>query len=38
MHRSFRWFFQNRETGATTVALAPNPFMDVIVAGALIWV
>jgi hypothetical protein len=39
MHRFFRWFFQNRETGAITIAQAPNLFLwIVIVAGALIWV
>jgi len=37
-HRFFRWFFQNRETGAITIAQAPNlSLWIVIVAGALIW-
>jgi hypothetical protein len=36
--RFFRWFFQNRETGAITIAQAPNlSLWIVIVAGALIW-
>jgi hypothetical protein len=39
MHRFVRWFFQNRETGAITIAQAPNlPLWIVIVVGALIWV
>ena len=38
MRRVFRWFFQNRETGAITIAQAPNlALWIVIVAGALIW-
>jgi hypothetical protein len=38
MRRFFRWFFENRETGAITIAQAPNLFLwIVIVAGALIW-
>ena len=37
--RFFRWFFESRETGAITIAQAPNFFLwIVIVAGALIWV
>jgi hypothetical protein len=37
-HRFFLWFFQNRETGAITIAQAPNlSLWIVIVAGALIW-
>ena len=36
--RFLRWFFQNRETGAITIAQAPNLFLwIVIVAGAFIW-
>jgi L-asparaginase/Glu-tRNA(Gln) amidotransferase subunit D len=36
--RFLRWFFQNRETGAITIAQAPNlSLWIVIVAGALIW-
>jgi hypothetical protein len=39
MHRFFRWFFQNRESGAITIAQAPNRSLwIVIIAGALIWV
>jgi|ERR1700754_2466067 hypothetical protein len=39
MHRFFRWFFQNRETGAFTIGQAPNlSLWIIIVAGALIWV
>jgi hypothetical protein len=39
MHRFFRWFFQNRETGAITIAQAPNlSLWIVIVAGVLLWV
>ena len=38
MHRFFRWLFQNRETGAITIAQVPNlSLWTVIVAGALIW-
>jgi hypothetical protein len=38
MRRFFRWFFENRETGAITIAQVPNLFLwIVIVAGALIW-
>jgi hypothetical protein len=37
-HRFFHWFFQNRKTGAITIAQAPNlSLWIVIVAGALIW-
>jgi hypothetical protein len=36
--RFFRWFFQNRETGAITIAQAANlSLWIVIVAGVLIW-
>jgi hypothetical protein len=39
MLRFFRWFFQNRETGAITIAQAPNRSLwIVIVTGVLIWV
>jgi hypothetical protein len=39
MQRFCRWFFQNRETGAITIAQAPNlTLWAVIAAGALIWV
>lgn len=39
MHQFLRWFFQNRETGAITIAQAPNlSLWIVIVAGALIWI
>ena len=39
MHRFFRWFFQNRETGTITIGQAPNRSLwIVIVAGALLWV
>jgi hypothetical protein len=38
MRRFLRWFFQNRETGAITIAQAPNlSLWIVIVASALIW-
>jgi hypothetical protein len=38
MRRFFPWFFQSRETGAITIAQAPNlSLWIVIVAGALIW-
>jgi hypothetical protein len=38
MRRMFRWFFENRETGAITIAQAPNlSLWIVIVVGALIW-
>jgi hypothetical protein len=38
MRRFFRWFFENRETGAITIAQAPNlSLWIVIVTGALIW-
>jgi hypothetical protein len=37
-HRFFLWFFQNPETGAITIAQAPNlSLWIVIVVGALIW-
>jgi hypothetical protein len=39
MQGFFRWFVQSRETGATTIAQAPNlSLWIVIVAGGLIWV
>jgi hypothetical protein len=38
MRRFFRWFFEDRETGAITIAQAPNlSLWIVIVAGTLIW-
>jgi ABC-type uncharacterized transport system permease subunit len=38
MRRFFRWFFENRGTGAITIAQAPNlSLWIVIVTGALIW-
>jgi hypothetical protein len=38
MHRFFRWFFQNRETGAITIAQAPNLSLWIaIVAVGLNW-
>jgi hypothetical protein len=38
MHRFFRWFFQNRETGAITIAQAPNLSLWMAsAAGGLIW-
>jgi hypothetical protein len=38
MRRFFHWFFENRETGAITIAQAPNLFLwIVILAGTLIW-
>jgi hypothetical protein len=38
MRRFFRWSFENRQTGAITIAQTPNLFLwIVIVAGALIW-
>ena len=39
MRRFLQWFFCNRETGAVTVAQAPNLVLWVaIAAGALLWV
>jgi hypothetical protein len=39
MHRFFRWFFQNRETGTITIGQAPNRSLwIVIVTAALLWV
>jgi hypothetical protein len=39
IHRLLFWFFQNRSTGAITIAQAPNfSLWTAIVAGALIWV
>jgi hypothetical protein len=39
MHELFRWFLQNRETGAITIAQAPNLFLWIaIVSAVLIWV
>ena len=38
MRRFFRWFFQNRETGAITVAQAPNLALWIVIVGSvLIW-
>jgi hypothetical protein len=38
IHQVLRWFFRNRETGAITIAQAPNLVLwIVIVAGALRW-
>lgn len=34
-----QWFFRNRETGAVTIAQAPNLVLGiVIVAGVLLWI
>ncbi len=39
MRRFLQWFFQNRETGAITVAQWPNLLLwTVIVAGVLLWI
>jgi hypothetical protein len=39
MRQILQWFFRNRETGAVTIAQAPNIVLwVVIVAGALLWV
>ena len=39
MRRLLLWFFQNRKTGAITIAQAPNIVLwIVIVGGVLIWV
>jgi hypothetical protein len=36
--RFFRWFFENRETGAITIAQAPNLSLWIAIAvGSLIW-
>jgi hypothetical protein len=39
MRRFLRWFFRNRETGAITIAQAPNFALWIVIVGsALIWV
>jgi hypothetical protein len=39
MRRFLRWFFRNRETGAITIAQAPNLALWIVIVGsALIWV
>ena len=39
MGQILSWFFRNRETGAVTIAQAPNLVLwVVIVAGVLLWV
>ena len=39
MGQILQWFFRNRETGAITIAQAPNLFLwIVIVAGVLLWI
>jgi hypothetical protein len=38
IRQSLQWFFRNRETGAITIAQAPNlALWIVIVGGVLIW-
>jgi hypothetical protein len=37
MARQFlRWFFQNRETGAITIAQAPNLVLWIVIAGGVL--
>jgi hypothetical protein len=39
MRRFLLWFFQNRETGAITIAQAPNLALWIVILGSvLIWV
>jgi hypothetical protein len=38
MRRFLHWFFRNRETGAITIAQAPNLVLWIVIAGSvLIW-
>jgi hypothetical protein len=39
MRRFLHWFFRNRETGAITIAQAPNLILWIVIVGSvLIWV
>jgi hypothetical protein len=39
MRRFLQWFFRNRETGAITIAQAPNLVLWIVIVGsALLWV
>jgi hypothetical protein len=38
MHRFLQWLFRNRETGAITIAQAPNLVLRIVIVGSvLIW-
>jgi hypothetical protein len=38
MRRFLQWFFRNRETGAITIAQAPNIVLWIVIVGSvLIW-
>ena len=38
IRRSLQWFFRNRETGAITIAQAPNLVLWIVIAGSVpIW-
>ena len=38
MYRFLQWFFRNRETGAITIAQAPNLALWIVIVGSvLIW-
>jgi hypothetical protein len=38
MRQFFQWFFRNRETGAVTIAQAPNLVLWIVIVGSvLLW-